>query len=81
METLSERTTEEKINLLGLSPKRMVEFFESLGEKSFRARQVLQWIHQSGVDDFDQMTNISKALRAKLKDIAEITCTGNCRTV
>ncbi|WP_341938605.1 23S rRNA (adenine(2503)-C(2))-methyltransferase RlmN [Marinimicrobium sp. C2-29] len=61
-----------KVNLLGLPERKLVEFFASLGEKSFRAKQVLKWIHQHGVDDFDQMTNVSKALREKLKERAEI---------
>ena len=50
----------------------MEQFFADIGEKPFRAKQVMQWIHQFGVSDFDQMTNISKALRAKLADIAEV---------
>ncbi|MEG0540665.1 MAG: radical SAM protein, partial [Comamonas sp.] len=41
-------------------------------EKRFRAGQVLKWIHHFGVDDFDAMTNVSKALRDKLKAIAEV---------
>lgn len=64
--------TEEKVNLLGLSQAKLEAFFESIGEKKFRATQVLKWIHQMGVDDFDNMTNISKALREKLKRIAEV---------
>ncbi|MFE8069620.1 23S rRNA (adenine(2503)-C(2))-methyltransferase RlmN [Marinobacteraceae bacterium S3BR75-40.1] len=64
--------TAEKVNLLGMSRKKMEAFFESIGEKKFRATQVLQWIHQHGVRDIDEMTNVSKALRAKLADIAEI---------
>ncbi|AOS97279.1 Dual-specificity RNA methyltransferase RlmN [Microbulbifer aggregans] len=62
----------EKVNLLGLSLDKLAAFFDSLGEKRFRAVQVLKWIHQSGVDDFEQMTNVSKALRQKLADLAEI---------
>jgi 23S rRNA (adenine2503-C2)-methyltransferase len=50
----------------------MEAFFAELGEKPFRARQVLQWIHQYGVDDFSQMSNLSKALRAKLDAVAEV---------
>lgn len=61
-----------KVNLLGLSEAKLVAFFESLGEKRFRAAQVLKWIHQLGVDNFDDMTNISKALREQLKARAEI---------
>lgn len=64
--------TTEKVNLLGLSQAKLEAFFESLGEKKFRATQLLKWVHQMGVDDFDNMTNISKALREKLKRLAEI---------
>lgn len=61
-----------KINLLGLSPAKLEAFFEQMGEKKFRATQVLKWLHQQGASSFDEMTNISKALRAKLADMAEI---------
>ena len=61
-----------KTNLLGLEPEALRAFFASLGEKSFRAGQVLQWIHQYGVDDFDAMTNLSKALRTRLQEMADI---------
>ncbi|BFM20580.1 23S rRNA (adenine(2503)-C(2))-methyltransferase RlmN [Gilvimarinus japonicus] len=61
-----------KVNLLGLPESKLVAFFESMGEKRFRAAQVLKWIHQLGVDDFDEMTNISKPLREKLKQRCEI---------
>lgn len=62
----------EKINLLGMPKAKLEAFFESLGEKRFRAAQVLKWIHQMGVDDFEEMSNISKKLRDKLSEIAEI---------
>ena len=62
----------EKINLLGLSTSKLIDFFESIGEKRFRAIQVQKWIHQNGIDEFDAMSNISKALRERLKEIAEI---------
>ncbi|WP_250459900.1 23S rRNA (adenine(2503)-C(2))-methyltransferase RlmN [Microbulbifer litoralis] len=62
----------DKVNLLGLSVEKLTAFFESLGEKRFRAVQVLKWMHQNGVDDFAQMTNVSKALREKLAKVAEI---------
>jgi len=61
-----------KINLLGLTRLEMEKFFESIGEKRFRAGQVMKWIHHFGVDDFDAMTNVSKALREKLKSCAEV---------
>ncbi|MEJ2065252.1 MAG: radical SAM protein, partial [Reinekea sp.] len=63
----------QKINLLGMGLASMEQFFtEQLGEKRFRAVQVLKWIHQRGVDNFDDMTDVSKALREKLKSCAEI---------
>ena len=61
-----------KTNLLGLSPARLEAFFAELGEKRFRATQVLKWIHQLGAESFDEMTNISKALRETLNAVAEI---------
>ena len=61
-----------KVNLLGLSRKKMEAFFVSIGEQEFRARQVLKWIHHERVDSFDDMTNVSKVLRERLKQIAEI---------
>ena len=60
----------EKTNLLGLNRQDMEAFFANLGEKAFRVSQVTKWIHQLNVDDFDDMTNISKALRAQLKEKA-----------
>ena len=62
----------EKTNLLGLSREKMEAFCVSLGEKPFRAQQLLKWIHHQGVDNFDAMTNISKALRSRLIQCAEI---------
>ncbi len=59
-------------NLAGLSRSHMRALFEGLGEKPFHADQILKWIHQRGVTDLDAMTDISKSLRSKLKDAAEI---------
>ncbi len=64
--------TSEKTNLLGLSPAKMEAFFLSIGEKKFRAQQMLKWIHQYGESDFEKMTNMGKALRAKLAEVSEI---------
>jgi 23S rRNA (adenine2503-C2)-methyltransferase len=61
-----------KTNLLGLSVSKLGDFFEQLGEKRFRATQMVKWIHQMGECDFDQMTNLSKSLREKLHKSAEI---------
>ena len=65
-------TTQDKINLLDLDRQAMYEFFTALGEKKFRAEQVMKWVHHYNVDNFDEMTNLNKVLRNKLKDIAEI---------
>ncbi len=61
-------------NLLGLDRAGLEAFFESIGEKKFRATQIMKWIHQMGVVDFQQMNNISKDLR---KQLAEISCIQN----
>jgi 23S rRNA (adenine2503-C2)-methyltransferase len=71
-EAVSEPAAIAKVNLLGLSRPKMEAFFVSIGEKPFRAQQMLKWIHHHGEDNFDEMTNMSKALRAKLNDIAEV---------
>ena len=62
--------TQLKTNLIGLSRRSLLSFFEQMGEKPFRAKQVMQWIHQRGVTDFAEMTDLSKKLREKLKAIA-----------
>lgn len=61
-----------KVNLLGMPEAKLIEFFESIDEKKFRAIQVMKWIHQLGADNFDDMSNVSKDLRAKLNQCAEI---------
>lgn len=65
-------TMSEKINLMNLTRPQMREFFKELGEKPFRADQLVKWIYHFGEDNFDNMTNINKALREKLKAVAEI---------
>ena len=59
-------------NLLGLSESRLAAFFTELGEKPFRARQVLAWMHRRGVDRFEDMTDLSLALRSRLALLAEV---------
>lgn len=61
-----------KTNLLGMTLVQLAQYFKEIDEKPFRATQVLKWIHQYGVESFDDMTNISKALREKLNKFAEI---------
>jgi 23S rRNA (adenine2503-C2)-methyltransferase len=69
---LQDAPVEARVNLLGQSPSALVDFFAGLGEKPFRARQVLQWIHQRNADSFSEMTDLSLDLRAQLGDIASL---------
>ena len=69
---ISSDTAPQKTNLLGLSQAALVQWLGELGEKPFRARQIMKWVHQLGVLDFDQMTDLSKALRASLNELAEL---------
>jgi len=66
-------TEREKLNLIGQPQGRLETFFTELGEKPFRARQVMQWIHQREVLDFDLMTDLSRDLRNRLAQVAEIS--------
>ena len=61
-----------KTNLLGMSLDAMEKFFVSLGEKPYRARQVFQWIHQKGISNYDEMSNLSKDLKSILEEKTEI---------
>lgn len=62
----------EKVNLMNMTRPQMREFLASLGEKPFRADQLMKWIYHFGEDNFDNMSNINKVLREKLKQVAEI---------
>ncbi|MDH5370828.1 MAG: 23S rRNA (adenine(2503)-C(2))-methyltransferase RlmN [Gammaproteobacteria bacterium] len=62
----------EKVNLLNFDLQGLQQYFTELGEKPFRAAQLLKWIYQFGVDDFNAMSNFSKSLREKLIEVAEI---------
>jgi len=61
-----------KTNLLGLDPRQLANFFEQVGEKPFRAGQVLRWIHRYGEADFSCMTDIARPLREMLSREAEV---------
>ena len=63
---------DEKVNLLNFDRQGLEAYFSDLGEKPFRATQLLKWIYQFGVDDFNEMSNLSKSLREKLIEVAEI---------
>ncbi len=58
------------INLLNLDREGLTSFFVELGEKPFRATQIMKWVYQQDVFDFDKMTNLSKDLRQRLQTIA-----------
>lgn len=60
------------MNLMDYDHDGLREWFASLGEKPFRATQLVSWIHQHGETDFSAMTNLSKALRTRLSETAEI---------
>ena len=62
----------KKINLLGYSFESLKSFFSELGEPEYRAKQLLSWIHQKGVIDFDNMTDFNKDLRKKLNSVSKI---------
>lgn len=60
-------------NLLGLDRKGLEDWFQARGEKPFRARQVMPWIYQRGVNDFGEMTDLAKSLRARLQQEAVVS--------
>lgn len=64
----------EKTDIKSLNYEELQEFFKELGEKPFRAKQVYQWMHEKLTGDFDEMTNLSKSLREKLKTSCALTC-------
>jgi 23S rRNA (adenine2503-C2)-methyltransferase len=61
-----------RVNLFDLDRTGMEDLFERLGERRFRAHQVMKWIYHRHVTDFAEMTDVGKALRAKLEAAAEI---------
>lgn len=56
------------ININELTEQELSEYIESLGEKKFHAKQIYKWLHKVNVESFDEMTDISKSLREKLKE-------------
>ena len=61
-----------RTNLLDLDAAALASWCAERGEKAFRARQLLQWIHRSGVDDFGAMTTLARSLREKLEATAAV---------
>ena len=64
----------EKIDIKSLSYKELQSAVEALGEKKFRAKQLYQWMHEKLADDYEEMTNLPKSFRDKLKDQCTYTC-------
>lgn len=60
-------------NLFGLTKTQLLEFFQTLGEKSYRTKQVLQWLYHKGCVDFSEMTNLPKTLIATLNQQASLS--------
>lgn len=60
------------VNLLDFDAEQLARFVAEMGEKPFRAKQLLKWIHQRGVSDFEAMTDIAKSFRQKLAMQAEV---------
>ncbi len=61
-----------KTNLLGLTRSELEAFVAGMGEKPFRARQLLKWLYKRCVADFDQMTDLAKSFRERLKEVAVV---------
>ena len=61
------------INLKDLTYDGLVEFIKDRGESRFRATQIFSWLHK-GAEGFDDMTNLSKALREKLSAVSYVSC-------
>lgn len=62
----------QRVHLFDYPLAEMRAYFNEIGEKPFRAQQLLQWIHRDGIVDFEQMTNLSKSLRQHLQDTADV---------
>ncbi|MDA8255072.1 MAG: 23S rRNA (adenine(2503)-C(2))-methyltransferase RlmN [Betaproteobacteria bacterium] len=61
------------VNLLDFDAEGLSAWFAQQGEKPFRARQVLRWMHQRGESDFNAMTDVAKSLREKLGTLATVS--------
>lgn len=62
----------KKVNLKSLTKAELLEFCEEMGLQSFRSDQLFQWLYQKSVHSFDEMTNLSKDLRSRLKEVAKV---------
>ena len=66
----------EKTDIKSLDYEELQQFMASLGEKPFRAKQLYEWMHEKLAADLDEMTNLSKGLRKKLKETTDYTSLG-----
>jgi 23S rRNA (adenine2503-C2)-methyltransferase len=69
---IASSSPESRRNLLGMTRAQLEDFFLGIGEKRFRAQQVMKWIHHQGVRDFAAMSNLSRDLRERLSAVAEV---------
>jgi 23S rRNA (adenine2503-C2)-methyltransferase len=65
-----------KQNLLDFDAAGLTAWFAGMGEKPFRAKQVLRWLHQFGEDDFEQMSDVARSLPGRLAELAEVRASG-----
>lgn len=63
-----------KTDIKSLDYGELQEFLKTMGEKAFRAKQIYQWMHEKQAENFEEMTNLSKSLREKLKENCTYTC-------
>jgi 23S rRNA (adenine2503-C2)-methyltransferase len=62
-----------RVNLLDFDAAQLAAYVGALGEKPFRGRQLLRWIHRRGAREFDAMSDLAKSLRTKLSQQAHIS--------
>jgi len=62
----------ERVNLLGLTRSELEAFVAEMGEKPFRARQLMKWLYKRAVGNFDDMTDLAKSFRTRLAQVAEV---------
>lgn len=72
MTALDQQVATERVNLLGLTRIQMESLMAEMGEKPFRARQLMKWIYKRAVGNFDEMTDLAKSFRQRLALSAEI---------
>ena len=72
MNATTAQSSTNRTNLLGLTRTELEAFVANMGEKPFRARQLMKWLYKRHVADFDQMTDLAKSFRAKLVEVAEV---------